>query len=444
MLRGVESKKGVENDTVLWDITKHYDVDEIPSGDDGFGLGIDVEFISIGKGHREYLVPFQLLEDKMRTIGCELLNAEELKEMGMVNSTATFDVSWAMSQKKGEKFTMGPAIKEFSFMNRWFIFKRKRQESMAAAIVMESVSGVSGPSTVAKRPVLNKGRAANIRANAELNAAAATAIQEAEAESMRRSNGLATEVAKLASSASNTRNITAQAVSPAKTVPVAPGPGTPTGRSYTEGEVFLFYGKAANKKDVLGIKDPGAARWLAPSSRFPIEDPEDKTIYPSVDHYIGGMRAKLATDKPELGKSIFSREGTIHQKFLMDRLALTNAGTKPLSEEEDTRILELENAAVKDAMRIPYLKRYKATVDEAKWATVKDEVIDEAITQRWKKDARFRKIVEAARDRGKYLLYYTPGSATSNVGGIRSVATGRIEGENKIGKVMMELAGYTD
>ena len=444
MLRGVESKKGVENDTVLWDITKHYDVDEIPSGDDGFGLGIDVEFISIGKGHREYLVPFQLLEDKMRTIGCELLNAEELKEMGMVNSTATFDVSWAMSQKKGEKFTMGPAIKEFSFMNRWFIFKRKRQESMAAAIVMESVSGVSGPSTVAKRSVLNKGRAANIRANAELNAAAATAIQEAEAESMRRSNGLATEVAKLASSASNTRNITAQAVSPAKTVPVAPGPGTPTGRSYTEGEVFLFYGKAANKKDVLGIKDPGAARWLAPSSRFPIEDPEDKTIYPSVDHYIGGMRAKLATDKPELGKSIFSREGTIHQKFLMDRLALTNAGTKPLSEEEDTRILELENAAVKDAMRIPYLKRYKATVDEAKWATVKDEVIDEAITQRWKKDARFRKIVEAARDRGKYLLYYTPGSATSNVGGIRSVATGRIEGENKIGKVMMELAGYTD
>ena len=225
---------------------------------------------------------------------------------------------------------------------------------------------------------------------------------------------------------------------------MAPGPGTPVGRTYAEGEVFLFYGKAANKKDILGIKDPGAARWLAPSSRFPIEDPEDKTIYPSVDHYIGGMRAKLATDKPELGKSIFSREGTVHQKFLMDRLALTNAGTKPLSEEEDTRILELENGAVKDAMRVPYLKRYKAAVDEAKWATIKDGVIDEAITQRWKKDARFRKIVEAARDRGKYLLYYTPGSSTSNVGGVRSVATGRIEGENKIGKVMMELAGYPD
>jgi predicted NAD-dependent protein-ADP-ribosyltransferase YbiA (DUF1768 family) len=229
-------------------------------------------------------------------------------------------------------------------------------------------------------------------------------------------------------------------MTPAKTVPVAPGPAAPAGRTYAEGEVFLFYSKAATKKDVLGIKDPGAARWLAPSARFPIED--EDTVYPTVDHYIAGMRVKLATDKPELAKTLFSREGTIHQKALTDRLALSNAGTKPLSEEEDARLLEAEIAAVKDAMRTPYLKRYKATVDEGKWATVKDEVIDEAITQRWTKDARFRKIVEAARERGKYLLYYTPGSTTSNVGGVRSVATGKIEGENKIGKVMMELAGY--
>jgi predicted NAD-dependent protein-ADP-ribosyltransferase YbiA (DUF1768 family) len=448
MLRGVDSKKGIENDTVLWDITKHYDADEIPAGDDGFGLGIDVEFISIGKGHREYLVPFQLLEDKMRLIGCELLNAEELKEVGMVNSTATFDVSWAMSQKKGEKFPMGPAIKEFSFLNRWFIFKRKRQESIAAAVVAENAA-LGSPANAANAKAKanapanavananvksnaapNKGRSAALKANAQANAAAATAIQEAEA-----SNN-----SKGASAAEPQAN--AQPFSPAKTVAVAPGPAAPAGRTYAEGEVFLFYSKAATKKDVLGIKDPGAGRWLAPSARFPIEDPEDKTVYPTVEHYMGGMRAKLATDKPELGKSLFSREGTVHQKFLADRLALTNAGTKPLSEEEDARILEAEIAAVKDAMRTPYLKRYKATVDEAKWATVKDGVIDEAISQRWTKDARFRKIVEAARDRGKYLLYYTPGSTTSNVGGVRSLATGRIEGENKIGRVMMELAGY--
>jgi predicted NAD-dependent protein-ADP-ribosyltransferase YbiA (DUF1768 family) len=431
LLRGVESKNGIENETVLWDIKKQYDVDEIPDGDGGFGLGIDVEFISIGKGHREYLVPFQLLEDKMRLIGCELLTAEELKEIGMVNSTATFDVSYAMAQKKGEKFPMGPAIKEFSFLNRWFIFKRKRQESMAAAIVAEGAPSNKDVKNTAKKNAAAapleavaanaantavKGRSAALRLSAQANAAAATAIQEG--------------------------RVVANPLSPAQTVPVAPGPAAPAERTYTEGEVFLFYSKAAAKKDVLGIKDPGAGRWLAPSARFPIEDTEDSTVYPTVEHYIAGMRAKLATDKPELAKTLFSREGTIHQKALTDRVGLTNAGTKPLTEEEDARLLEAEIAAVKDAMRAPYLKRYKAAVDEAAWATAKDTVIDEAITQRWTKDARFRKIVEAARDRGKYLLYYTPGSTTSNVGGVRSVATGRIEGDNKMGKVMMELAGY--
>jgi predicted NAD-dependent protein-ADP-ribosyltransferase YbiA (DUF1768 family) len=232
-------------------------------------------------------------------------------------------------------------------------------------------------------------------------------------------------------------------------VGVAPGPAAPAERSYTKGEVFLFYGKAGLNDEQLKIKDPGAGRWLSPSARFPIEDSETKVIYPTVEHYIAGMRMKLATTKPELAESLFSREGSIHQKFLTDRVALTNAGTKQLSEEEDARLLEAEVAAVKDAMREPYLKRYwRGTpgkiVDEAVWATAKDEVIEDAIGQRWTKDARFRKIVEAARDRGKYLLYYTPGVSTSNVGGVRSTKSGAIEGQNKIGKTMMRLAGYPE
>jgi predicted NAD-dependent protein-ADP-ribosyltransferase YbiA (DUF1768 family) len=351
---------------------------------------------------------------------------------------------------------MSQAIKEFSFLNRWFIFKRKRQESVAAATMAEasvspvgSLSGNKGkaPGAAAAAPPAapaaaanqNKGRSAALKAAAEANSAAATALQQ---EGLKPANkNRVAEVAKAAST-----------MTPAKTVPVAPGPAANplAGRSYTEGEVFLFYSKAGVKKDVLGIKDPGAGRWLAPSARFPIEDKEEGSeeavIYPTVDHYIAGMRVKLATDppKPELAKAIFSREGTIHQKFLTDRLSLTNAGTKPLSEEEDARLLETEVAAVKDAMRPPFLKRYKATVDEAKWATVKDSVLEEAITQRWTKDARFRKIITAARDRGKYLLYYTPGSSTSNMGGVRSLQSGRIEGENRIGKIMMKLAGYPD
>ena len=159
---------------------------------------------------------------------------------------------------------------------------------------------------------------------------------------------------------------------------------------------------------------------------------------------MGGMLAKLATNKKELAVTLFSREGTIHQKFLNDRLALTDQGTRPLSEDDDFRLLEAEVAAVKDAMRPPYLKKFGAIINTTDWATVKDRVLQDAVEQRWKSDARFRKIIEAARERGKYLLYYTPGSTSSNVGGVRSSQTGRIEGENRIGKIMMRLAGYPD
>ena len=155
------------------------------------------------------------------------------------------------------------------------------------------------------------------------------------------------------------------------------------------------------------------------------------------------MRAKLATDKPELANTIFSREGTIHQRFLNDRLGMTNGGTKQLTEEEDHELLKTELAAVKAAMSAVAMKKHRAVVDEAKWATIKDKVLQEALKQRWTLDKRFRKTVEAARNQGKYLLYYTPGAST-NLGGKRDRATGHIDGENRIGKIIMKLAGYPE
>ena len=415
-----KSKTGVEGKTTLWEITKHYDAEDIPEGDAGFGLGVDVNFISIGMPHREYLVPFKLLEDKMRLIGCELLSTEELKEVGMVNSSATFDVSWDMAKKKGKTFAMGTAAKEFSFMNRWFIFKRKRQESMVTV-----ATPVAAPVNV---PAPLPGRASAAAARANAVAEAASAIQAAPVASKQ-----ATPVASK------------QAAPVARTVGVAPGPAAATEetKTYASGEIFQFYGEASTAKDQLGIKDKGAGRWLAPSAPFPIQDKDGETVieYPSIDHYLAGMRVKLATNKPELAVSVFSREGTIHQRFLNDRLGMTNGGTKQLTEEEDHDIWKAEIAAVKLAMGAAALKKYKAVVDEAKWATEKDAVLEEAVTQRWTRDARFRKIIEAARNLGKTLLYYSPGS-TTNLGGKHSKNSGRIEGGNKVGKIMMKLAGY--
>lgn len=426
-----KSKSGKEGSTLLWEITRKYDVEDIPEGDGGLGLPIDVNFISIGAPHQEFLVPFRLLEDKMRLIGCELLTGDELKTVGMVNSSATFDVSWEMAKKKGTLFKMGDGVKEFSFLNRWFIFRRKRQETMAVAEVESNNQVKNAPS--ANAPVVNAGRAASARSKANAVAAAATAIQNAKSKpnaANARANALPA-------------NARANALPLARTVAVAQGPAADPAakKSYAVGEVFQFYMDAPASKDILGIEDFGAARWLAPGSPFPIKD--DDVIYPTMEHYIGGMRAKRATNKPELAVSIFSREGTIHQRFLNDRLGITNGGTKQLSEEEDYELMKTELAAVKTAMGGLALKKNRAIVDEAKWATEKDKVLQEALSQRWKLDKRFHKIVETARNQGKYLLYYTPG-ATTNLGGKRDRNTGEIEGDNKVGKILMSLAGYPE
>jgi predicted NAD-dependent protein-ADP-ribosyltransferase YbiA (DUF1768 family) len=222
---------------------------------------------------------------------------------------------------------------------------------------------------------------------------------------------------------------------------VAPGPGA-AARPYAAGEIFQFYQGAA-LKDSLGLQDAGAARWISPQAPFPIEDPEDKAVvYPTVEHFLAGMKVKLASSKPELAKTLFSREGTIHQKFLGERITETNGGTKLLPEDKDFELLRQETLAVRDAVRDPSLHKYKAVIDEAAWALQKDRVLEEALRQRWTRDARLRRILETARDKGKTLLYFTPGTTMSNLGGMHRTATGLIEGGNKVGKIYMQLAGF--
>jgi predicted NAD-dependent protein-ADP-ribosyltransferase YbiA (DUF1768 family) len=409
LLQGVEkgnAKTGMDGDSQLWRISKQYDEEAIPDGDAGFGLGVDVTFSTIGMEHREYLVPFKLLQEKMALIGCELLNAEELKAVGLVNSSATFDVSWDMAKKK-KNYVMSAAEKDFSFLNRWFVFKRKRQETldMGAAAANEVVTSVNAE--VSGR---RSGRKAAATSNAAAIAAAATAVE----------NG---------------------AVAPDRTIAVAPGPGS-AARPYAAGEILQFYQGAA-LKDSLGIQDAGAARWLSPSAPFPIEDPEDKAVvYPTVEHFLAGMKVKLASSKPELAKTLFSREGTVHQKFLNERITETDGGTKLLPEDKDYELLRQETLAVRDAVRDPNLKKYKAVIDEAAWALQKDRVLEEALRQRWTRDARLRRILETARDKGKTLLYFTPGTTMSNLGGMHRATTGLIEGGNKVGKIYMQLAGF--
>ena len=89
------------------------------------------------------------------------------------------------------------------------------------------------------------------------------------------------------------------------------------------------------------------------------------------------------------------------------------------------------------------MKRRKAILDDGKWLTMKDKVLEDGIRQRWERDALFRKVVEAVRRKGLYILYDTGTMSGSELGGKRK-ADGTIDGENKVGKIIMTLAKFRE
>ena len=394
-LRGREARQGIDADTVLWTITRKYDSDEIPPGDEAFGMAIDVNFISIGAEHREYLVPLQLLKEKMRTIGCELCPDADLKSMGLEACTNMFGSSWDMAAKKGRRFPMSEAVKQFSFLSRWFIFKRVGESAPS--------DGVAGERAAIAEPT--------------------DGLPEEEGVDL-------SEAAVAAGSA----------VAPAVVAAAPPAP--PAGnRKYAAAEVLQFY-QEATLQDRLKIGNQYAMRHIAPGTLFPISDPADPTqVYPSIEHFMAGMRYKYATDKPTLATAIFGQESPIiHQKFENLRRAEMGPTQKPLHPNRDAQLLTEEVKAVHAEMKPAAMKKHNAKFDEVKWNGVKEGLLEEAVKQRYAKDQDFRTILEAAKQQGKTLLFYT-GSASSEYGGKRT-AEGVIEGENKLGKMMMKVAGF--
>ena len=251
------------------------------------------------------------------------------------------------------------------------------------------------------------------------------------------------EVARVAAEEGRSGLVTSVVEGGARTVAVERATAAGPQKKYKASEVLRFFGRA-ELKDVLGIGDAGAARWLALSAPFPIMD--GSVEYPTVNHYLAGMKYKLATDKPELAVDLFSSKGTIHTKYLRQReqIAYKHKGEKErgqVKEHEDQELLRAESADVADAALPKTMKRYKAQFDESTWLTQKDEVLKRALVYRWKHDARLHRIVEAAKQKDKYLLYYTGSSTITSFGGVRK-EDGRIEGENQVGKILMELAGY--
>ena len=374
LLKTVEkghSKIGKETDVPIWTITKDYDKEDLTTDDDSIGLGIDVEFISIGATHKEYLVPFELLKRKLSVIGFELLDATNLKELGLTSSTDTFDVTY---EKSSKKYSMPESVKQFSFLNRWFIFKRIG-ETAIPKIVLDPL-------------------------DLEEEVKEVEEVEEKVQESL-----------------------------PSRD------------RKFKDTELFRFGATARQVdigvKDEKGGKDMNVSRWLGISALFPIPDPDEPVKYPSIEHYIAAMKLKYASNNPDLAKSLMSTDGKIHQKYTLKRSTVKNP-----SPPYDELLLEESNEVMK-AMTKTSLNSFRTIIDEKKWIPVKDKVLMDALSYRWEHDKRFRDTVEAVRNAGKYLLYSTKfASVASELGGTRSLSTSTIEGDNKVGRFIMEIAGF--
>lgn len=376
-LRGRDAQIGEEGGSLLWKLTKKYDADEIPAGDDGFGMGMDVEFISIGLPHREYLVPFKLLVDKMRSIGCELCSEADLKEVNLPSCTGTFEESHAVAAKAGRRFAMSAAVQKFSFLNRWFIFRR--------------IAGGAPPVQNIAMPAPN---AASAAAPGAPGAAVSEDIPESKQEG---------------------------------------------GARVDPGHVLKFKQDSA-AKDLLKIDDKTALRWLAPGSPFPIKDPKNTSeTYPSIEHFLAGMKYKYATDKACHAQTLFAPSGSIHQKYLKKREVMRGSGsTHVITDKEELDLLMQELKDVHTDSCLAGMKRNGAKFNTKRWSELKNDFLTEAVRQRFSKDVRFGKIVREALKQEKHLLLDT-GVASNEYGG-KVTKDGVLEGENKYGKEIMKQA----
>jgi len=130
----------------MWSVEKLYDSlpDELtlPDSDGGLGRKIKVNFITIGDGHEEYLVNFVYLRSRLAEMGIDILTSEELTALSLKEASGMFK---KLYDEMGGRFTMTPKLREYSFLNRWFIYRRRSYGPLSAALVGEGGLPVTAP-----------------------------------------------------------------------------------------------------------------------------------------------------------------------------------------------------------------------------------------------------------------------------------------------------------
>jgi hypothetical protein len=364
-----------------WMLTKRYGSgigSSVPPSAAGLGLAVDLEFVAGGETSTEYLVSWPYLQARLAECGLELLTAEELAMVGLPASTQMFSETWSTASAGGDVFAMTDAMRRLSFLNRWFVLKRRSDSrpappSMIPAPPVALTEVIPLPQTEVGPP-----------APEDVIQLAPDSVQESESK----------------------------------------GP-------------FLINAATKEPDQRLGPDLADWPRYMSLGTQVEIADLSDPTIkYPSLEAAIASAKYQKATDKPELGPSLFRVEGAIHQKFEKERekLVATGAPVEALAKSVDDEVAMVRVASGKNKM-----KSYKAAWNQDAWDTQKDGVYQAYLAQRFATDGRFRAMVSAAKTQGGELMFVN-GVDPSYLGvGVRidgSIAGG----DNMIGKWIAALA----
>jgi hypothetical protein len=404
---GENTVVGRDGRTDVWSITKRYGSkfgDVLPVSDSGLGAEVDVDFIAAGERRKEYLVSWPYFQRRLAEVGLEPLTPEELTALGLPATTQMFSESWSLADRAGKKYEMTDAIQRFSFLNRWWVLRRRTDRRPAPPKAAPALP-------VALTQLASATEAPSLAAQAQGEAAEEAGVQmELPAPS--------------ASLAAPGEPFLVGAVGPDK----QPMDDLRLGEEFKDWQRYLMMGAQSEITDEMGVKYPSV---IAAIAGFKINSaPRDPAVEKSAS--------------PNFGEKLFGVSSAYHQEFEKQRAALAASGVteakqfdKVTAEETDS-ILKRSAASGKYSV---FQKKYGLLWDKAAWDAVKLSKYQEYLAQRFEKDERFRRILQAIVARGGEILVANGNKAEGNDLGVGVDADGRvIGGENALGKMMMALA----
>jgi hypothetical protein len=211
---------------------------------------------------------------------------------------------------------------------------------------------------------------------------------------------------------------------------------------YTPENVFLFGPEVSLTANLLEREDKFYPRCLSPIWQFMIKEDGNDIVYPSLEHFWAAMKVLHGGKGPKASlkalATSFSCDGAIHNE----------AKERLTKEVKEKHLPSTQNQA---RMKIALdewdkIRKAAATIayDDTEWAGVQDKYLRYGLEQRWKHDVEFHKTIEDLRLKNAYLLYSIGphlGDPTGLLAG-KVRKNGTIDGDNQVGKIIMELAKF--